>query len=124
VPRSATAIRPVPLPAGSGSQPRPTNRVSPASGLSLLTAGVSPDWSAVNVLPSATPPLKVACTRYGSKSSSVAKMYSLSRVNSAWWPLPSGVIVCPYGVRAGSAAAKSVSESVSGAAGSLTSSVT
>jgi hypothetical protein len=51
-------------------------------------------------------------------------MYALSRVNSAWWALPSGVIVCPYGSRAGSAAAKSVSDSGLGVAGLVTSSVT
>ena len=54
----------------------------------------------------------------------MAKKYLLSRVNSAWWPLPSGVIVWPYFARAGSAGAKSVSDSVFGVAGSVTSSVT
>jgi len=58
------------------------------------------------------------------KSSSVAKKYLLSRVNSAWWALPSGVIVSPTFARAGSTALKSVSESALGAAGLLTSSVT
>jgi hypothetical protein len=54
----------------------------------------------------------------------VAKKYLLSLVNSAWWALPSGVIVWPSGARAGSIAAKSVSDSGFGLSGSLTSSVT
>ena len=75
---------------------------------------------AVNSVPSCAPPVMVACTRNGSKSSSVAKKNWLSRVNSAWWALPSGV---KPELLAGSVAAKSVSAMIFGACtvGSVTS---
>jgi hypothetical protein len=61
-PRSATAITSPPA-AGTAPHASPRKRVSPVSGLSLVTGRVSLPWIAVNSLPAAGPPWKVAVTR-------------------------------------------------------------
>ncbi|MDQ4132447.1 MAG: hypothetical protein M3179_04385, partial [Actinomycetota bacterium] len=90
-PRSTTAMGWAASVGGivAGSQARPTARVPPPSDVWAVSWGVTAPHCIVRRWPAFAPSTMLPVGRWPSKSSSVPMKYRLSRVNSAWWALPS-----------------------------------